>query len=59
MIFPKKDVKLYLSRPVGGFFGIKTTVCDAEIIVEKLEYYCGEKARVRIICDNSRCNQEV
>jgi hypothetical protein len=59
MIFPKKDEKLNFRRAVGGFFGLNTTVCEAEIIVEKLEYYCGEKARVRIICDNSRCNQEV
>lgn len=30
-----------------------------EIIFEKNEFYPGEKAKVRIICNNSNCSKKV
>lgn len=65
----------YLSRPiqkqqpinmtkslvseVGGMFGIGSANCVTEIIVTQNEYYMGETAQVKVICDNSKCGKAV
>ena len=36
-----------------------TSVCNSQIIFEKSQYYLGEHARVRIICDNTGCEKAV
>ena len=65
----------YLSRPltkqqpinmtknlvseIGGMFGIGSANCVTEIIVTKNDYYMGETAQVRVICDNSKCGKAI
>ena len=39
--------------------GVATTQCSTEIFFEKNEYYLGETARVRVVCDNSACDKPV
>ena len=36
-----------------------TTECISEIVFDRNEYYVGETARVRIMCDNSKCGKAV
>ena len=38
---------------------MSTTQCKSEIFFEKNEYYLGEMAKVRIVCDNSQCQKPV
>ena len=56
---PTKDLSFSLVSEVGGFMGISATKCVSEIIFEKNEYYLGEQAKVKIICDNSACDKDV
>lgn len=44
---------------MGGLLGWGKTRCSSVIIFEKNEYYIGEWANVRIICDNSACKKDV
>ena len=48
-----------LVSEVGGMFGIGSANCVTEIIVTQNEYYMGETAQVKIICDNSKCGKAV
>ena len=57
--FPVRDLQLSLTSKVGGFFGIGSKEALTTIIFEKNEYYLGEKARVKIICDNSHSKNAV
>lgn len=50
---------LKLKSEVGGFIGMGTTVCNSEIFFEKSQYYLGETANVRIVCDNSACEKDI
>jgi hypothetical protein len=59
LLFPTRDLKFTLKNQIGGFLGISTTECITDIIFERNEYYIGEKAKVRFICDNSRCGKAV
>lgn len=59
LIFPAQDLKFTLKNKIGGFLGMGTTECISEIVFDRNEYYIGEKARVRIICDNSKCEKAV
>jgi hypothetical protein len=59
LIFPARDLKFTLKNKIGGFLGMGTTECISEIIFDRNEYYIGETAHVRIICDNSRCEKAV
>jgi hypothetical protein len=36
-----------------------TSHSSSEIIFDRNEYYIGEKAHVKIICDNSKCDKAV
>ena len=59
LIFPKRDLKFTLKNNIGGFLGMGTTECVSEIVFDRNEYYIGETARVRIVCDNSKCEKAV
>lgn len=48
-----------IKSEVGGFLGMGTSVCDAQIFFDKNQYYLGEEARVRIVCDNSGCEKDI
>ena len=52
---PQVNLRMELHSEVGGFLGMGTSVCHSEIFFDKNQYYLGEVANVRIICDNSRC----
>ena len=56
---PVKNISTSLDRKVGGFLGIRATPTKMEFIFEKNEYYLGEIAKVRVICDNSECRKPV
>lgn len=36
-----------------------TTFCHSQIFFEKNQYYLGEIAKVRIVCDNSQCKKDI
>lgn len=57
--YPTRDLKFTLRNSIGGLFGLGSSECVSEIIFEKNEYYVGETARVKIICDNSKCEKAV
>jgi hypothetical protein len=59
LIFPTRDLKFTLKNKIGGFIGFGKTECISEIMFDRNEYYIGETAKVRIICDNSRCDKAV
>ena len=59
MQFPMRDLKYSLKNKVGGFIGIGTSQAVTDIFFEKNEYYLGEIAKVRVICDNSACEKAV
>ena len=59
MQFPKRDLKYSLKSDVGGFLGMGTSQCVSDIFFEKNEYYLGETANVRVICDNSACGKPI
>jgi hypothetical protein len=59
MIFPARDLKFTLKNEIGGFLGMGTTQCISEIIFDRNEYYIGEIAKVKIICDNTKCSKPV
>ena len=59
IICPKVDLKFTLKNKIGGFLGMGTSECISDIIFEQNEYYIGDTARVRIICDNSKCKKAV
>ena len=56
---PPVNLKVDVRSEVGGFLGMGTSVCTSQIIFEKNQYYLGEHARVRIICDNTNCEKDV
>jgi len=59
LIFPARDLRFTLKNKIGGFIGFGTSECISEIIFDRNEYYIGETARVKIICDNSNCHKAV
>ena len=59
MIYPNRDLKFVLKNSIGGFLGLGATNSVSEIFFDKNEYYLGEKAKVRIVCDNSQCDNPV
>ena len=59
MTFPKRDLKYELKNKIGGFLGMGSTDAVSEIFFEKNEYYLGETAKVRIVCDNSKCDKPI
>ena len=56
---PPVNLKADIRSEVGGFLGMGTSICNSQIIFEKSQYYLGEHARVRIICDNTACEKDV
>lgn len=44
---------------VGGFIKADSKMSDCNITFYKNEYYSGEKAQARVICDNSACERDV
>ena len=59
MQFPKSDLKYTLKNKIGGFIGLGTTESISDIYFEKNEYYLGEIAKVRVVCDNSACEKAI
>ena len=56
---PPVNLKVDLRSEVGGFLGMGTSICNSQIFFEKSQYYLGEHARVRIVCDNTECAKDV
>ena len=56
---PPRPKMLNLKSEVGGFIGMGTTICNTQIFFEKSQYYLGEMASVRIVCDNSACEKDI
>ena len=59
MIQPKRDLKFELKSKIGGFCGLGSTESFSTIFFDKNEYYLGETAKVRIVCDNSLCDKPI
>lgn len=59
LIFPARDLKFTLKNKIGGFIGFGSTECVSQIIFDRNEYYIGDTARVKIICDNTKCEKAV
>ena len=59
MQFPKRDFKSSLKNKFLGFCGKGTFECISDIYFEKNEYYLGEEAKIRVICDNSACEKPI
>ena len=57
--FPVRDLSFDLTSSVGGIFGMGQSECKSTIVFEKNEYYLGEKARVKVIIDNSNCGKDI
>lgn len=56
---PFLNLKVDLVSEVGGLLGWGKSRASSEIIFERNEYFIGEIAKVRIICDNSKCSKNV
>ena len=53
MMMPRRDLKFDLNSKIGGFLGLGSTDSKSTIFFDKNEYYLGETAKVRVVCDNS------
>lgn len=56
---PPKEFKFKLKSEVGGFIGINTSEAHTEVFFDKNQYYLGEKARIRMVCDNTKCRKDI
>jgi len=56
---PVKNLQFTLRNKIGGFFVIGGKECVTEITFDRNEYFMGETARVKIVCDNTKCDKEV
>lgn len=54
-----RNLKFNLKSKVGGLLGFGKSDCVTDIIFDKNEYYLGDKAKIKIICDNSKCSKAV
>jgi len=54
-----RNLSVTLLSSVGGFLKYGRTQCSTEITFEKNEFYVGETANVRVICDNTACKKNV
>jgi hypothetical protein len=54
-----KNLQFTLRNKIGGFFVIGGKECVTEITFDRNEYFMGETARVKIVCDNTKCDKEV
>ena len=57
--FPPLKLTAQLEDVIGGVWGMGSTKCTTQIIFSQNEFYTGNKATVRIICDNSQCDKPV
>lgn len=58
-VFPTRNLDFNITNKVGGLFGVGKSQSSCDFIFEKNEFYAGEEARVRIICDNTKCGKAV
>jgi len=56
---PKIELNKKLTCEVGGFMGMMADRSETTIYVDQNEYYLGEKAKVRVVCDNLKCSKSV
>lgn len=56
---PEIKLSKELVCQVGGFMGVMADKSVTEIFVTKNEFYFGEKAWVRVVCDNLKCDKPV
>ena len=56
---PILNQKADLVSEVGGLLGWGKTKSISAIIFDKNEFYTGECANVRIVCDNTTCKKDV
>lgn len=54
-----KNIPSELKQKIGGVMGWGSEFCTSRVIFEKNQYLPGEKAKVKIICDNSKCKKAV
>ena len=57
--FQTRNIEFNLTFKVGGMFGVGKSESSTDFVFEKEEFYAGEEARVRIVCDNSRCSKAI
>lgn len=57
--FPIVNVKEDLNLDIGGVWGVGASKCLTSIHLEKNEFYSGQKAPIRIVCDNSKCDKNI
>lgn len=56
---PVVNLQLEIKQRVGGLMGLCQTEFTATIIFSKNQFYVGEQAQVRIVCDNSKCSKDI
>ena len=52
------DKKIIISE-VGGLFGVMSDKCVTEIFMTQNTFYWGDKIKIRLDCDNSKCTKPV
>lgn len=52
-------MQLGLENKLGGFLGFRTTEARSTIIFDRFVYSLGQRANIKIICDNSNCAKAV
>lgn len=48
-----------IKSEVGGVFGFGASSSITQVFVSQNEFYLGEKASVKILCNNSKCDKAV
>ena len=56
---PPQEFKMQIKSEVGGFIGIGRSAATTHVFFDKNQYYMGERARIRIICDNTHCKKDI
>lgn len=56
---PPIEMKQTIKAEIGGVFGFGSDTCITDVYVEQNEYFLGERATVRIVCNNNKCGKDV
>ena len=59
MEFPLLHTKEVVVSEMGGVMGFGSSKCETTVYFLKNEFYTGQKAQVRIVCDNTKCDKAV
>lgn len=58
-VVPDENLSVDFTNKVGGFMGIGTTQCNAQINFSQNHFYPGAKVGVTLDVDNSKCASAV